>query len=58
MDLGDLAIEQLAEGGYGIPVMKELSDDFEVLPGGLLDPGTGTTVRLTFLSQETAPANA
>lgn len=40
---------ELREGGYGIPVMKELSDEFDVRPGGLLDPGVGTTVRLSYL---------
>lgn len=38
----------LREGGYGIPVMRALSDDFEIRRGGLLDPGIGTTVRLVY----------
>ncbi len=37
------------EGGYGIPVMRALSDSFDVTPGGVLQPGMGTTVRMTYL---------
>lgn len=39
----------MAEGGYGIPVMQSLSDSFDVNRGGLLDPTLGSTIRLTFL---------
>lgn len=38
----------LRDGGYGIPVMRALSDTFEMEPGGILDPNVGTTVRLAY----------
>ncbi len=38
----------LREGGYGIPVMRALSDTFEMQSGGILDPHVGTTVRLSY----------
>ncbi len=37
------------EGGYGIPVMRALSDSFDLTEGGLLEAGVGTTVRMTYL---------
>ncbi len=37
------------EGGYGIPVMRALSDTFDLSGEGLLTPGVGTTVRMTYL---------
>ena len=40
---------ELREGGYGIPVMRALSDTFDVARGGPLDPEVGTTVRMTYL---------
>lgn len=48
--------DELAEGGYGIPVMQSLSDSFDVSAGGLLDPTRGSTVRLTFLLEPSARA--
>ena len=38
----------LDEGGFGIPVMRSLADTFDVLPGGLVDRGNGTTIRMAF----------
>ncbi|MGI9017985.1 MAG: ATP-binding protein [Euzebya sp.] len=40
--------DALREAGYGIPVMRALSDTFDVGPGGLLNPSVGTTVRMTY----------
>jgi serine/threonine-protein kinase RsbW len=47
-----------AEGGYGIPVMRSLSDSFDISAGGLLDPASGTTVRMTFLLEPAPAADA
>ncbi|MEE8601272.1 ATP-binding protein [Euzebya tangerina] len=49
-------IAELAEGGFGIPVMRELSDGFDVRPGGLLDPAIGTTIRMAFELTADEPA--
>jgi anti-sigma regulatory factor (Ser/Thr protein kinase) len=43
---------ELREGGYGIPVMRALSDSFDVSPGGPVDPAVGTTVRMTYRIDE------
>lgn len=41
------------EGGYGIPVMRALADTFDLSGEGLLKPGVGTTVRMTYLLEPT-----
>jgi anti-sigma regulatory factor (Ser/Thr protein kinase) len=45
---------ELREGGYGIPVMRALSDTFDVQRGGPSGADVGTTVRMTYLIQPTA----
>lgn len=50
---GDGGMGELREGGYGIPVMRALSDTFDVAVGGPTDPSVGTTVRMTYLIQPT-----
>jgi anti-sigma regulatory factor (Ser/Thr protein kinase) len=42
------AADALREGGYGIPVMRALSDSFDVARGGPEDAQVGTTVTMTY----------